>query len=230
MPTLVWAVKYFRCYLFGRRFVVRTDHSALTYLRKFADQYTRVTRWSLKLAELDFTIEHNPGKKIPHVDALSRHVGAVLHDGSLSPEDFLQEQGKDTYSQSLKLGNYSEGHELFPDDTGLIYRRRPEDKHQLLVPHNLVRDVMKANHDPVYAAHAGAKRTCDLIALSFWWPGMRKSVQEYVQKRDSCQRRNDDREFIAPLRQVEEPTAPFCVTSLDVTGPYPGLRDETDVC
>ena len=65
MPVLVWGVKYFRCYLFGRKFVVRTDHSALTYLRKFADQITRLTRWSLKLAELDFTIEHRPGKKIP---------------------------------------------------------------------------------------------------------------------------------------------------------------------
>ena len=48
--------------------------------------------------------------------------------------------------------------------------------------HSLVHYVIKANHDAVYAAHAGVKRTCDLIALSFWWPGMRKSVQEYVQK------------------------------------------------
>ena len=116
MLALVWAVKYFRCYLFGRKFVVRTDHSALTYLRKFADQNTRRTRWSLKVAEPDFTIEHWPGKNIPHVEALSRHVGIVQHDGSLSPEDFLQEQGKYKYCQSLKLGNYS-GHEVFRDDT-----------------------------------------------------------------------------------------------------------------
>ena len=88
--------------------MVRIDHSALTYLRKFADQNTRLTRWSFKLTELDFTIEHRPGKKIPRVDALSRHVGTVLHDGRLSPEDFLQEQGKDKYCPRLKLGNYSE--------------------------------------------------------------------------------------------------------------------------
>ena len=50
---------------------------------------------------------------------------------------------------------------------------------------------------------------------------MRKSVQEYVQNCGSCQRRKDDRDFTAPLGEVEEPTAPFCVTSLDVTGPYP---------
>jgi len=33
MLALVWATKYFRCYLYGKKFLVRTDHSALTYLR-----------------------------------------------------------------------------------------------------------------------------------------------------------------------------------------------------
>jgi hypothetical protein len=34
--ALVWATKYIRCYILGRRFLVRTDHAALTYLQKFA--------------------------------------------------------------------------------------------------------------------------------------------------------------------------------------------------
>ena len=108
-------------------------------------------RWSLKLAELEFTVEHKSGKKRPNVDALIQHVGTVLHDGNMSPEDYFQEKGKDIYCQSLKLWNYSYGHELFLDEMGLIYRRKPEDKHQLLVPQSLVHDVIKANHDPVYA-------------------------------------------------------------------------------
>jgi hypothetical protein len=31
MLALVWGTKYFRCYLYGKQFVVRTDHSALSY-------------------------------------------------------------------------------------------------------------------------------------------------------------------------------------------------------
>ena len=42
MLALVWATKQFRCYLHGRTFLARSDHSALTYLRKFADQNTRL--------------------------------------------------------------------------------------------------------------------------------------------------------------------------------------------
>jgi hypothetical protein len=43
MLALVWAAKYFRCYLYGRRFLVRTDHAALTYLRNFSENNGRLT-------------------------------------------------------------------------------------------------------------------------------------------------------------------------------------------
>jgi hypothetical protein len=38
------------------------------------------------LSEVDFFIEHKAGSKIGHVDALSRHVGAVIHGDSLDKE------------------------------------------------------------------------------------------------------------------------------------------------
>ena len=38
MLALVWATKFFRSYLYGRKFLARTDHSALTYLCNFSDQ------------------------------------------------------------------------------------------------------------------------------------------------------------------------------------------------
>jgi hypothetical protein len=69
MLARVWATKYFRCYLYGSRFVVRTDHPALTRLHKFADNNSRLIRWSLRLTEFYFEVEHRAGRKIPHVDA-----------------------------------------------------------------------------------------------------------------------------------------------------------------
>jgi len=97
MLTLVWAAKHFHCYLYGRKFVVRTDHAALTYFKNFADQNARLMRWSMKLSELQFTVEHRAGKKIPHADALSRHVGTIRQAIGLSPEEFAREQAKDPF-------------------------------------------------------------------------------------------------------------------------------------
>ena len=68
MLAVTWATKHYRCYLYGKKFLVRTDHSALTYLHKFADNNSRLMLWSLSLAEFDFDIEHRPGAKITHVD------------------------------------------------------------------------------------------------------------------------------------------------------------------
>jgi hypothetical protein len=49
---------------------------------------------------------------------------------------------------------------------------------------------------------------------------MRKSVADFIKKCDSCQRRKENGEFVASLGDVDEPTAPFQVTSMDLTGPY----------
>jgi hypothetical protein len=91
MLSLVWATKHFMCYLYGRQFLVRTDHSALSYLRNFADHNSRLMRWSLKLSELDFVAEHKARTKIAHFDALSRHVCSVKGEVLLSRETVLRE-------------------------------------------------------------------------------------------------------------------------------------------
>jgi len=138
--------------------------------------------WSLRLSQVDFIVEYRAGTKIPHVDALSRHVGTISSENKLSPEEVREEQRKDRFCKELKPGNYASRLEFIYD--GLIYRRQRNDKHQLLVPRALIKRVIRENYDPAYAAHPGVKRTCELLALNFWWPGMRKSVEDYVKERD----------------------------------------------
>jgi len=146
----VWAAKHFRCYLYGRKFVVRTDHAALTYLKNFADQNARLMRWSMKLSELQFTVEHRAGKKIPHADALSRHVGAIRQTIGLSPEEIAREQARDLFCQRLNLGTHADKGEFFLDEQGLIYRRKSDDQSQLLVPMALVNEVIRKKSLPSF--------------------------------------------------------------------------------
>jgi hypothetical protein len=73
------------------KFLVRTDHAALKFLRNFADISSRLMRWSLRLSE--FEIEHVPGSKIKNVDTLSRHVGLFEEIQLMSKE--LDDYGKE---------------------------------------------------------------------------------------------------------------------------------------
>jgi len=70
--AIVHFLKYFKQYLLGRTFRVRTDHSALTWLRRTSDRIGQQTRWLEQLEEFDFAVEHCAGTKQGNADALSR--------------------------------------------------------------------------------------------------------------------------------------------------------------
>jgi hypothetical protein len=47
--------------------------------------------------KIEFVVEHRAGSKVGHVNALSRHVGAILQEGILDRKNILQEQAKDAF-------------------------------------------------------------------------------------------------------------------------------------
>jgi len=140
--AVTWATKHFRCYLYGKRLVVRTDHLALTYLHKFADKNSRPMRWSLRLAEFEIEVQHRAGTKIKHVDALSRHVLTVTVDKSLSKYRVREEQKTDRFCNTLEVGRPKGKSEYFYDEEGVINRRRKNAEHQLVVPKSLAEEVI----------------------------------------------------------------------------------------
>jgi hypothetical protein len=111
--ALVWAAKHYRCYLYGERFTVRTDHAALTYLKTFSDTNAKLMRWSLRLLGFDSTVEHRAGTKLLHVEALSRHVGTISGEDRLNPEEVRSEQRKDQFCVKVKPGSYSANRNSF---------------------------------------------------------------------------------------------------------------------
>ena len=73
MLAMVYAIRHFRHYLYGRPFLVRTDHNALKWLQSFKEPEGQVARWLELLAQYDYKIEHRPGRKHQNADALSRN-------------------------------------------------------------------------------------------------------------------------------------------------------------
>ena len=70
--AMVTFAKQYHPYLTGQRFLLRTDHGSLTWLRKFREPEGQLTQWLERLQELDFDIVHRRGKKHTNADALSR--------------------------------------------------------------------------------------------------------------------------------------------------------------
>lgn len=70
--AIYFAINQFRPYVYGTKFVVKTDHRPLVYLFNMKDPSSKLTNIRLKLSEYNFTIEHIKGKDNVGADALSR--------------------------------------------------------------------------------------------------------------------------------------------------------------
>ena len=70
--ALVWGLEHFETYLFGRRFIARTDHNALRWLRNFKSPRGQVARWLERLSDFDFEVQHRSDQLHNNADGLSR--------------------------------------------------------------------------------------------------------------------------------------------------------------
>lgn len=72
LAAIHWAIMHFRPYLYGRKFLVRTDHRPLIYLFGMKNPSSKLVRMRMDLEEFDFEVEFVPGKSNVVADALSR--------------------------------------------------------------------------------------------------------------------------------------------------------------
>ena len=71
MP-MVFAIRKWRPYLLGQRFIARTDQRSLKYLLEQLVVEGEHHKWMLKLLSYNFDIQYKPRKENTTVDALSR--------------------------------------------------------------------------------------------------------------------------------------------------------------
>ena len=73
--TIVHFLRYFKQYLLGFRLRVRTDHAALTWLKRTPDLIGQQAKWLEQMEEYNFTIEHcqEPAMGMPTPSAVA-HV------------------------------------------------------------------------------------------------------------------------------------------------------------
>lgn len=67
-----WGIKHFRQYLYGQKFLVKSDHKPLIYLFNMVNPTSKLTRIRLDLTDFDFDVEYIKGSENTSADALSR--------------------------------------------------------------------------------------------------------------------------------------------------------------
>ena len=72
-----------------KKFIIRTDHSALTWLRNFKKPRGILFRWLQELESYDFEIRHVPGKETGAADGISRSP-QILRDPT--PEEVIESE------------------------------------------------------------------------------------------------------------------------------------------
>ncbi|GJQ70848.1 hypothetical protein Trydic_g771 [Trypoxylus dichotomus] len=70
--AIVDCCKHFRPYIFGREFLIETDHKPLGWLFSLKDPNSRPTLWRRRLEEFQYKIQYKKGKENMVADALSR--------------------------------------------------------------------------------------------------------------------------------------------------------------
>ena len=75
--AVIFSVRKFHDYVYGRKFILYSDHKPLQYLLSESKQTpthasSHIQRWALILSAYKYTIQYKPGKNLSHADALSR--------------------------------------------------------------------------------------------------------------------------------------------------------------
>ena len=70
--ALIWAVKKFHVYLYGKEFILETDHQPLIYLRKPKMANSRLMKWALALQPYRFQVKAIKSTQNARADYVSR--------------------------------------------------------------------------------------------------------------------------------------------------------------
>lgn len=70
--AVVESVKSFHHYLYGRKFLIRTDNISLRWLLSFKDLEGQLARWMERLQQYEFEVIHRKGRLHQNADGLSR--------------------------------------------------------------------------------------------------------------------------------------------------------------
>ncbi len=203
--AIVKSLKHWRVYLAGapHQIIIHTDHANLLYWKEPRKISRRVAREFQELSEYNFILKHITGTKNARADALSRRsdydTGSEDNDNVivLPEERFIRIAGEEPIEEvdlRSRVNASNLAHERTIQQWANSHQLRYEhdtwwkDSAKIVAGSNkLKRGVISIFHDPPHRRHPGIANTYHLIQKEYWWPNIRKDVEEYVRGCAICQ-------------------------------------------
>lgn len=236
--AIVYGVTRHHQYLFGRKFLLRSDHKALSYIfgsKKGIPQMaaSRLQRYAVRLAAYDFEIVFVSTDK-NNADGLSRLPLGKLRDDTdnddatylhfvedtfpLSHRDVAVETGKDTFLGKVYGYIFSDWPIDVTDEDLKPYFHRRESLHishgcivwvwRVVIPRRLRAAVL----DEIHAGHMGVVRMKQLARSYVWLPALDAALEARAAACAACLQQRD-----APPRATtcgHESLGPGCMQTL----------------
>lgn len=237
MLAVVFGCERFHTYIFGKRFIVESDHKPLQmiHLKPLTSAPPRLQRMLLRLQPYDFVLCYRPGKQIPIADSLSRaptedktHIplDVQINLVQFSAErlaDIKRETERDTVLHSLKRVITSGWPETRND---LAPALRPywsfrdelaiEDGlimkgGRVIIPLSLQAFILSKLHE----GHQGSTKTKLRAKDCVYWININSDIDDVVSQCAVCQE-NQRSQPKEPLLAHELPTRPWQILGTDL--------------
>ena len=229
---ICYAVLDCRFYLQGGHFDVMTDHRPLvgSFNKPLSDiPNARIQRLREKLADFSFDVHWVPGKVHLIADALSRaplfdppehetiNVNHVLINSISDPAiQLLDEAAKDdsdyvavreAIAGGKTIANLPPTHpaKLFSrcwDDLSILQNLIILDDSRIVMPRSKRRYIL----DLLHKSHAGVTRTYKTARAAYYWPSMKRDIEDLLQSCEECQMvRPSQHDVLKPFPDASEP-------------------------
>jgi transposase InsO family protein len=243
MLAVVFGITRFHTYLYGKRFVVHSDHKPLEMISRkpLTSAPPRLQRLLVKIQGYDFEITYRPGSTMVLSDTLSRlpnpykkedvdldhHVDNISIDlvnfGSNKQEALQTETSRDPVLRELQqiiVTGWPETIKEVPMDIRPYWSIRDE----LGVSHGvifkgrqvLVPEPIRADIlQQLHQSHMGIEKTRRLAHDSVYWPRINQDIESLVKKCEVCQE-NQPKQRNEPLEPHDIPTKPWMKLASDM--------------
>lgn len=219
--AIIYALRRFRVYLFGRPFKIITDCNSLKLTLGKKDLNPRIARWALEMQNFDYVVEHRSGKRMIHVDALSRCQDIMIIETNTFEENLVICQNRDPNIRKLKETLQTTEHKHYEMRNGVLYKKLSKNRVLFYVPLDMESHVLYKFHDEM--GHVGINKVTDLIEKHYWFPQLKVKVKNHIENCLKCisfSSKSGKKEGF--LHNIPKPDKPFEMLHIDHYGPIHG--------